>query len=1165
MRHKIRLIILLVLLAMSLEAYTQPASNLRYRILSSSEMEWKLDTLIVMPGTFLLIRQNGDTVPESQYTLTGWTATLKLSPEGDWSNDSVLLAKYRVISSTVLPVYRDERLRPEQELKRLTDISYLYSYEDLQKRDDESFLNFGSLQRSGSISRAISVGNNQDAVLNSTMNLQLSGELAPGIEIVAAITDNTIPIQPDGASQQLREFDKVFIKARAEHWEIVAGDFEILNGEGQFLRFNKKGQGILFSNEYSAGKNKQWSMSSRVSGAIARGKYTTNQFNGIEGNQGPYKLTGANNEQFIVVLAGSERIYIDGKLLTRGANNDYIIDYNSSQITFTPNQQVTKDRRIIAHFEYAERNYNRSMIYLQQQASTKRVTFRLQYYNEQDIRSQPMSQEQLLEENMELLAEIGDDLSRAVVPNVKEVPFNNSEVLYMRIDTLVGMTVYSPVYVYSTNPDSARYRLGFSFVGQGNGNYRQSSSSANGKVFQWIAPQGGVPQGDHEPVILLVTPKRQQMVTFSGTWRATDRLNIFAETAVSGLNLNTFSSLDDDDNTGMALTAGFLRRVNKKAEDTTLWNFEAEGLYRWINKRFSVVERFKDIEFERDWNITSQENHDEHYGRIQLRLSRKQNFSSTYTFEPLVSSPENYALRHSAAINAGVGPWRAAGQASLMANENSFLPGRFIRHFMTVERRSGSISFIILQEGEENRQHLPGNDSLHGNSFAFQRWQATIERKDSAGLKTSVRVRQRYDNMPENSSFIRSARADEVWAGVGSTGNPAQQFDFNIGYRKLNLEQQLPGKGPEESLLGRGEYNHRFWKGLIRGSVFYEFGSGLEYKKEFSYLEVAPGQGIYTWNDYNSDSIKQLDEFEVAVYQDEASYIRIFTPTNEFERVYTMQYNQTLNIDPATRVNRDKAIGRFLALFTDQGHYRIEQKVGGGNIFGALDPFFANGDDPALINLSTSLRNTLFFNRSSSKYSIEYTTARNESKMLLVNGFENRGQIQHIIRGRWNISRTFILRTEGSTGSRDRSSEFFATNNYNIELWGSAAELQYQPGTNYRVGMKYQYSEKRNTLGAEGEMADIHRTSTEFRYSMPMKGTVQALVEYIGISYNSTEQSSLAFEMLEGLRPGNNFTWTLGYQRILANNMQVSVQYNGRKSPSNPMVHVGTVQVRAFF
>ena len=79
------------------------------------------------------------------------------------------------------------------------------------------------------------------------------------------------------------------------------------------------------------------------------------------------------------------------------------------------------------------------------------------------------------------------------------------------------------------------------------------------------------------------------------------------------------------------------------------------------------------------------------------------------------------------------------------------------------------------------------------------------------------------------------------------------------------------------------------------------------------------------------------------------------------------------------------------------------------------------------------------------------------------------------------------------------------------------------------------------------------------------KGSFLVEVNYIKIEYNGLASNSLAFEMLEGLQPGDNATWQLTYQRSLGKYLQLDMGYNGRVSEDVKPIHAGNVRVRAYF
>jgi len=222
--------------------------------------------------------------------------------------------------------------------------------------------------------------------------------------------------------------------------------------------------------------------------------------------------------------------------------------------------------------------------------------------------------------------------------------------------------------------------------------------------------------------------------------------------------------------------------------------------------------------------------------------------------------------------------------------------------------------------------------------------------------------------------------------------NAHRQFFLNTTFRKLKVyDAAISNQKEDNTILGRAEYVMNEWKGLLSGNVLYEIGAGQEQKRDIAYLEVPAGTGQYAWIDYNNDGIQQLNEFELAAFPDQAKYLRIFTPTNEFIKANYITFNYSLTLNPRSLLNKSdlkgmkKLVSRFTFLTSMQNSKKSLAK---GNF--EFDPFKYNVTDTALVTLGTVFLNTISFNRFSNIWGIDFSNLRNSGKSLLTYGYESR-------------------------------------------------------------------------------------------------------------------------------------------------------------------------------
>jgi hypothetical protein len=400
--------------------------------------------------------------------------------------------------------------------------------------------------------------------------------------------------------------------------------------------------------------------------------------------------------------------------------------------------------------------------------------------------------------------------------------------------------------------------------------------------------------------------------------------------------------------------------------------------------------------------------------------------------------------------------------------------------------------------------------------------------------------------------------------GTNLLKNPGNQLRAMLTYRELTIaDTMLSENKPEKSLLGRIEHGLQLAKGAITSTTFFEVGSGLESSKEYSYLEVAPGQGVYQWIDYNQNGLKELDEFEVAQFKDEARYIRIFFPSSEFRTVYSNQFNQTINLNPARVWKKREGIYKGISLFSNQFAYRINRKNTNNNMLKNLNPFFTDLDDPDLITISTSIRNNFSFNKMGRVFGMDYIFQQNMNRSLLSNGFDTHTNRIHGLRTRITISNQTSIINQFDKGEKTFTSEFLSSRDYQIDFLSNKISTQVQFTQTIRLVADYAYKNQENRLDVQ--QSEEHNLGTEFRYSILNKGILTSRVNYIHLTYNDDPASPVGYAMLQGLQPGHNGTWNLLFQRSITGGIELNLEYSGRVSDNRSVIHTGGLSVRANF
>ena len=237
------------------------------------------------------------------------------------------------------------------------------------------------LEVSGSQTFGISVGSGRGVTPNQELRVNVEGKASENIGVLAMLSDQDLPIQPEGTTENIQDIDQKLIRITHPNMRGTLGDFEGSLGASEFIFFPRALEGVQVEGDF------KWVDFHLIPSAIPKGQSTSLVLQGEEGRS-EYRLTV--DEQYVIVKAGSEIVWLNGERMRRGENNDYVIrEYGDPIVEFNSKHLITSNDVIRIDFEYIpeERAYQQNLYGLSSVFTLpgERLSFGASYAVETDL------------------------------------------------------------------------------------------------------------------------------------------------------------------------------------------------------------------------------------------------------------------------------------------------------------------------------------------------------------------------------------------------------------------------------------------------------------------------------------------------------------------------------------------------------------------------------------------------------------------------------------------------------------------------------------------------------------------------------------------------------------------------------------------------------------
>lgn len=1114
---------------------------------------YQIDATAIIPGSEILTIRD-KILLKSDYTFNYTLNSFSLSESLAYSIFDTIRIEYEAIYTSLTKEYKKRELKSFITLAGEDTIKGFKGFENFLSPDNI----FGTgMQKSGTLVRGFSFGTNKDLSLQSGLKLQLNGKLTDNIELVAALSDENTPIQPEGNTERLDEIDKVFIQITHPNAKAVFGDYDLFSNRGEFGKLTRKLQGLY-------GEVKYDKYSGYFAVASSRGRTNSNVFTGQEGVQGPYRLSGLNGERDIIIIAGSEKVFLNGEEMKRGENNDYTIDYSSGELIFTTRRIITSSSRINVDFEYSDRKYGRNFFSTGTDGSLfdSKLRYSIQYIQEGDDKDNPIDFS-LTDADKEILKNAGGNREKAIKPGARLADVDSTgrrNGFYELRDTIIGGET-TQYYLYNPGSFSAIYNVSFSYSGFGIGDYTRESIGR----FKFV----GRGQGVYSPIIYLPLPEKRKSGNLTVEYQPLPFLKFKAEIAGSDLNKNQFSTLGGSTVEGYARNFEVVFNPMKfSLFDVNLNSFSLRYRERFVEEGFTSPDRFNSVEFDRDYNTGGISGRGAEVLReagVSFYPIDGTGFDLNYGY---LKNGNNFSSER---INGTFRSFEEKNRdisytADFVSSENTALKSSWLR-----QKGAGTYSIGFLNIGgffdsEIKKDRVIGNDSLLSGSYWFYETGPMLEIPLLYGINFTGKLTFREDEVSQNGIFEKESKTTGQEFTLKYSGNREFNSEVSLAVRekRYNNNFKIQGLTDNQTVLLRMRSRFSLINSGINGDLFYEASTRRASVLERVFVKVEKGTGNYIYlGDINNNGFYDENEFQPAIY--DADFIAVTLPSEELYPVIDLKTGFRFKVQLRELANEGVGFLKYFDFISTETTVRIEENSKEKDIekiYLLKFSYFLN--DQNTIRGNQSILQDIFIFENSSDLNFRLRFNERKSLTEYSGGAEKGLFTERSVRARLRLVREFSIQTDVILGENNLAAPPASLRNRKINSTDFVLDFSYRPENYIETGIILKTGNTKDEYPDTPTELKTNSQSLRVNFSFAGTGRVRFEVERTELIKNDTE-NFLPFELTNGNLVGKNYFWRLNFDYRISANLQSTLGYDGRSQGGGKVIHTARAEVRAFF